>query len=138
VSAKWVYIDCYRWNHQRTCSVGDFTGESATSLYGDPDLNPLVIPSGTSSETNPHHHTVATFQKNYIVRRRYSRYIPMDGFRRYISTVSPTDVLCRYIPKDFETELFPSVKITDKKIPSVSPLIFTDFLVVTDISCKLS
>jgi hypothetical protein len=52
-------------------------------------LNSSVIPS----ETNPRHHTIATFQKNYIVCRRYGR----------------------YIPKDFETELFPSVKITDKK-----------------------
>ena len=106
---------CYRWNHRQTRSVGipvgDSTCESVTSLYEDPGLNSSVIPS----ETNPHHHTVATFQKNYIVCRRYGRYIPTDGFRRYIPTVLPTNVLCRYIPKDFETELFPSVKITDKK-----------------------
>jgi len=133
---------CYRWNHRQThfvgIPVGDSACESATSLYEDPGLNPSVIPSVTSSETNPRHHTVATFQKNYIVRRRYSRYIPTDGFRRYIPTVLPMNVLCRYIPKDFETELFPSVKITDEKISSVSPLVFADFLVVTGISCKLS
>ena len=47
VSAEWVYI--------------------ATSLYGVPGFNPLVILLVKSSEKNPHHHTVATFQKNYII-----------------------------------------------------------------------
>ena len=45
-------------------SVGKSAGECATSLYGDPSLNPSVIPSVKSSEKNPHHHTVATFQKS--------------------------------------------------------------------------
>jgi len=40
------------------------------------------------------------------------------------------DVLCRYIPIDFETELFPSVKISDEKISLVISLVFSDFLVV--------
>jgi len=73
VSAEWVYIDFYRWNHRRTLSVnqsvGDSVGECATSLYGDPGLNHSVHPSVKSSEKNPRHHTVATFQKNYIIRR---------------------------------------------------------------------
>jgi hypothetical protein len=50
VSAEWVYIDYYRWNHRWTRSVGESTGDRATSLYGDPGLNPLVIPSVKSSE----------------------------------------------------------------------------------------
>jgi len=41
-------------------------------------------------------------------------------------------VLCRYISRDVETELLPSVKITDEKISSVIPLVFADFLVVFD------
>jgi len=79
VSAKWVYIDFYRWNHRRTRSVGDSAGESVTSLYEYPSLNPSVIPSVKSSEKNPCHHTVVTFQKNCIVRRRYGRYIPTNS-----------------------------------------------------------
>jgi hypothetical protein len=67
VSAEWVYIDCYRWNHQRTRSigipVGEFAGDCVTSLYGDPGLNSSVIPSVKSSVKNPRHHTIATFQK---------------------------------------------------------------------------
>ena len=54
VSAEWVYIGFYRWNHRRTRSVdipvGDSTGGSVTSLYGYLDLNPSVIPSVKSSE----------------------------------------------------------------------------------------
>ena len=75
VLAERVYIDFYRWNHRRTRSVGipvgESTGDRATSLYGDPGLNPSVIPSVKSSEKNPRHHTVAAFQKNYIIRRWY-------------------------------------------------------------------
>jgi hypothetical protein len=42
--------------------------------------------------------------------------------------------LCRrYIPTDFETELFPSIRITDEKIPSVIPLVFAGFLVVVHV-----
>jgi hypothetical protein len=63
------------------------------------------------------HHAVAYFQTNCITGRQNGRYIP---------TVSPTDLGCRYIPIDFETELFPSVIITDGKIP----LDFSGFLVV--------
>ena len=92
VPAEWVYIDFYRWNHRRKVSVGipigDSTGECAMSLYGDPGLNPSIIPSVKSSEKNPHHHIVATFQKNYIIRRRYGQYIPTDIFHRYRPTVS--------------------------------------------------
>ena len=106
--------------------VGDSAGDCATSLYGDPSLNPSVIPSVKSSKTNPRHHTVATLQKNYIIRRRYGLYIPTEYVRRYILTVSPTGTVCRYIPTEVEMELFPSVKITDEKIP----LVFADFLVV--------
>ena len=38
--------------------------------------------------------------------------------------------VCWYRPKKLETKLYLSVKITDKIIPSVIPLVFTDFLVV--------
>jgi len=55
----------------------------------------------------------------------------MKYFRRYIPTISPTDIGRRYIPIDFETKLCPSVIITDVKIPSVIPLVFFDFLVVS-------
>ena len=41
----------------------------------------------------------------------------MEGFRRYI-------------PTDFETELCPSVLITDGIFQSVIPLLFSGFLVV--------
>jgi len=54
------------------------------------------------------HHAVAYFQTNYIPRRQNGRYIPTD----------------------FETELFPSVIITDEKILSVISLVFSSFLVV--------
>jgi hypothetical protein len=67
------------------------------------------------------HHAVAYFQTNCIPSRRHGRYIP---------TVSPTGLCCRYIPTNFEMELFPSVIITDGKIPSVIPLVFSGFLVV--------
>jgi len=36
----------------------------------------------------------------------------------------------RYIPTDFETELCPSVNITDGMFPSVIPLVLSGFLVV--------
>jgi len=130
VSAEWVYIGFYQWNHQRKLSicipVGDSASDCATSLYGDPGLNPSVIPLVKSPEKNTRHHTVATFQKNYLIRRRYCRYIPTDVFRRYIPTVSPTGIICRYISTELKTELFPSIRITDEKIP----LVFADFLVV--------
>ena len=134
MAAEWVYNGFYRWNHRQNVSVGipvgDSAGENVTSLYGYPDLNPSVIPLVKPSEKNPRHHTVTTFQKNYIVRRRYGRYIPTNVFHRYIPTVSPMDSLCRYISTDVEMELCPSVKITDEKILLVSPLVFADFLVV--------
>jgi len=108
VSAKWVYNGFYLWNHRRTSFVGDSiddsAGESATSLYDYLGLNPSVIPSVKSSEINPRHHTVATFQKNCIGHRRYGRYILID----------------------LEKKLFPLVKSTDEKIP----LVFATFLVV--------
>jgi len=72
-SAEWVYIHFCRLNHRRTHSVcipvGESAGDSATSLYGDPSLNPSVIPSVKSSEKNLRHHAIATFQKNYLIRR---------------------------------------------------------------------
>jgi hypothetical protein len=129
-----VYNGFYRWNHRRIhsvgISIGDSIGESATSLYNYLSLNPLVIPSVKSSEKTPRHHTVASFQTNFIGCRRYGRYIPTEYLRRYIPTVSPTDLFRRYIPTDFETELFSSAIITDEKIPSVIPLVFASFLVV--------
>jgi len=113
VSADWVYIDFYQWNHRRIMSIGmpfsESADDSATSLYEDPGLNPSVIQLVKSSEKNPRHHTVATFQKNYIICRWYGRYIPTE----------------------LETELYPSVKITDEKILSVISLVFADFLVVS-------
>jgi hypothetical protein len=143
VSAEGVYNGFYRWNHRRNVSVGDsigdFDGESATSLYGYPSLNPSV----KSSEKTPRHHTVASFQTNCIGHRRYSRYIPTEIFCRYILTISPIELchryiptgspteLChRYIPTELETELFPLVRITDENILSVIPLVFAGFLVV--------
>jgi hypothetical protein len=60
-SAQWWYIHFCRWNHRRTTSIrdfiGNFDGELVTSLYGDPGLNPSVIPSvkspaKTSMSTN--------------------------------------------------------------------------------------
>jgi len=42
------------------------------------------------------HHAVAYFQTNCIPRQRNGRYVPIEYFRRYIPTVSPTD-LCRRI-----------------------------------------
>jgi len=50
VSAEWIYTGFYRWNHRRHVSVGDSAGESGTSLYDYPGLNPSVIPSIKSSE----------------------------------------------------------------------------------------
>jgi hypothetical protein len=44
--------------------------------------------------------------------------------------VSPTGLFRRYMPRDFETELFPSVYITNGKILSVIPLVFFGFLIV--------
>jgi hypothetical protein len=121
-----VYNGFYRWNHQRIHSVG----ESATSLYNYLSFNPLVIPLVKSSEKTPRHHTVASFQTNFIGHRRYGRYIPTEYLHRYIPTVSPTDLFCRYIPTYFETELFSSTIITDEKITSVIPLVFASFLIV--------
>ena len=55
-------------------------------------------------------------------------------------TELPTEYFRRYIPTDLETELCPSVIITDENIPSVIitdgnipsviPLLFSGFLVV--------
>jgi hypothetical protein len=62
------HICFYRWNHRRKCSVGipvrKSASDCATSLYGDPDLNPSVIQSVKSSEKNQRCHIVATFQKS--------------------------------------------------------------------------
>jgi len=130
VSAEGVYNGFYRWNHRRIHSVGDsigdFDGESATSLYGYLGLNPSV----KSSEKTPRHHTVTSFQTNCIGHRRYGRYIPTKIFCRYIPTVSPTELCRRYIPTELETELFPLVRITDENILSVISLVFAGFLVV--------
>ena len=57
----------------------------------------------------------------------------MEVFCRYIPIVSLTDVLCRYIPTDFERELCPSVKISDEKISQVILLVFSNFLVVVEV-----
>ena len=112
-----VYNGFYRWNHRRINSVGD----SAMSLYGYLSLNPSVIPSVKSFEKTPRHHAVASFQTKCIVRWRYGL---------YISTVSPTELVHRYIPSDFETEFSPSVITTDRIFPSVILLVFSGFLVV--------
>jgi len=48
----------------------------------------------------------------------------------YIPTASPTVCFRRQIPTTFETELVPSLKITDGKYMSVIPLVLSDFLVV--------
>jgi len=56
----WVYNGFFRWNHRRIHSVGDsigdFVGDSATSLYGYLSLNPSIISSVKSSDvTTPLH-----------------------------------------------------------------------------------
>jgi len=76
------------------------------------------------------HHAVAYFQTNSMPCRRNGRYIPTNYFCRYIPTVSLMDLGCRYIPTDFETELCPSVNITDGMFSSVIPLVLSGFLVV--------
>jgi len=118
-----AYNGFFRRNHRWNTSVGDSVGESATSLYGYLSLNPSVISIGKIAWR---HHAVAYFQTSCITRRRNRRYIPTE----YIPMVSPTDLFRRYIPTDFETELFLSVYITDGIIPSVIPLFFSGFLVV--------
>jgi len=128
----YVYNSFYRWNHRRNVPVGDSAGESATSLYGYLGLNLSVIPSVKSSEKTPRHHTVASFQTNYISHRRSGRYIPKKIFHRYIPTRTPMELCRRYILIELEMELFPSVRITDEKILSVIPLLFAGFLVVTN------
>ena len=45
---------------------------------------------------------------------------------RYIPTVSPTELVRRYIPTDFEMEFSPSVITTD----GIFPLVFSGFVVV--------
>jgi hypothetical protein len=94
-----VYNGFYRWNHRRIHSVGDSIGDSigysAMSLYSYLSLNPSVIPSVKSSEQTPRHHAVASFQTKCIVRWRYGRYIPTEYYRRYIPTVSPTELVRR-------------------------------------------
>jgi len=68
------------------------------------------------------HHAVAYFQTNDMPRRWNGRYTPTEIVYWYIPTVSPTDLGCRYIPTDFEMELY----------PSVIPLVLSGFLVVVD------
>jgi len=114
---RWAYNGFFRWNHRRITSVGDSigdsvgdsiddsVGESVTSLYGYVSLNPSVILSVKSFDvTTPLHFP----DKLY----------------------TPSGLCRRYIPTDFETELFSSVIITDGKIMLVIPLVFSDFLVV--------
>jgi hypothetical protein len=105
-----VYNGFYRWNHRWNSSVGisigDFVGDSVTSLYGYLSLNPSIIPSVKSSEKTPRHHTVASFQTNFIGRRRYGWYIPTKIFCRYISTISPTELCHRYIPIELPIKKF--------------------------------
>jgi len=117
----WVYNGFFWWNHRRLHSVGDSigdsVGDSVTSLYGYLSLNSLGHSVG---KIVWRHHVVAYFQTNCIPRRRNGRYILTE----------PTDLGRRYIPIDFETELFPSVIVTDRKILSVILLIFSGFLVV--------
>ena len=105
----WAYNGFFRRNHRRITFVGDSVddsiGESVTSLYGYVSLNPSVILSVKSFDvTTPLHFP----DKLY----------------------TPSGLCRRYIPTDFETELFSSVIITDGKIMLVIPLVFSDFLVV--------
>ena len=105
-----VYNGFYRWNHRWNSSVGisigDFVGDSVTSLYGYLSLNPSIIPSVKSSEKTPRHHTVASFQTNFIGRRRYGWYISTKIFCRYIPTISPTELCHRYIPIELPIKKF--------------------------------
>jgi len=129
--------ECRQRNLSVGISIGDSVDDSATSLYGYLSLNLSVIPSVKSSEKTPRHHTVASFQTNFIGRQRSGRYIPTKIFHRYIPMVSLTDLCRRYIPTDFKTELFLLVIITDEKISSVISLVFASFLVVHDCSYAL-
>ena len=78
----WVNNGFYRWNHRRNLSVGisigDFVGDSATSLYDYLSLNPSVSPSVKSSDvTTPLHisrqtvypigETVGLYRRKYFV-----------------------------------------------------------------------
>ena len=65
MSVECGYIGFYRWNHRRTrpvgIPVGNSDGEWTTSLYGDPGLNSLVIPSVQLYEKIPLHQNVFFF-----------------------------------------------------------------------------
>jgi len=122
-----AYNGFFRRTHWQIHSVGDI----ATSLYGYHSLNPSVLSVGKIAWR---HHAVAYFQTKCIFRRWSRRYIPTEIFYRYIPTALPTEWFRRYIPTDFKTELCPSVLITDGIFPSVIPLLFSGFLVVTLLS----
>jgi len=129
---------CYRWNHRQTRSVGipvgDSTCESVTSLYEDPGLNSSVIPS----ETNPRHHTVATFQKKlYSLSTIRSVYTDGRIPSVYTDRIADECSLSVYTER-FWDGIISVGKNYRQKISSISPLVFADFLVVTGISCKLS
>jgi len=130
-----VYNGFFWWNHQRLHSVGDSIRKNHYIPAHLPTLSSSVSPSSSFTfhqwfhrlqchvtvrlsqfESLGHfiskiiwrHHAVAYFQTNCIPRR-------WNG---------------RYIPTDLETELCPSVIITDIIVPSVIPLVFSGFLVV--------
>ena len=142
--AECVYIAFYRSNHRRITAVSIPVGTSddkrATSLYGDPDLNLSVIPSIKSYEKIQRHHNVSSFQNSTqfvdnsvgIYRWNNSVGIYRPSCRRYVVCryISPTAKFCRCRSTKLEMELYPSVKITDKIILSVIPLVFANFLVV--------
>ena len=100
-----------RWFRRWMCHV-------AVRLSRFESLGHFVGKIVWKKSTSSHH---CNFPKNYLIHQWYGRYIP---------TVSPTDIFCRYIQTELETELFPSVKITNEKSPSVIPLVFSGFLVV--------
>jgi hypothetical protein len=74
--------------------------------------------------------TVGIYRRTYsvgIYRRCYRRSMAVGIYRRFLRR----NYFRRYIPTVFETELFPSVYITDGNILSVIPLLFSGFLVVS-------
>jgi hypothetical protein len=125
----WAYNGFFRRNHRRITFVGDSVddsvGESVTSLYGYISLNPLVIPSVKSSDvTTPLHiskqtvylvgETVGTYRRNIFVGR-YRRVYSVGIYRQILRRNFSVDNM---------------VYITDGKILSVIPLVFSGFLVV--------
>jgi hypothetical protein len=102
VLTKWVYIGDYQWNHRRKfffgIPIGESAGDCATSLYGDPSLNPSVIMSVKSSKktTSSHHCNLKKKQYNPLAIR--SVYTDRNGdIIIFISLVFADFLQCKSI-----------------------------------------